>query len=113
MTNEGSNFSTPDRCGQRRHLCHAKRDLGCEADGISATRAWIFEHWRDEKVLMLDDDMYFYKRPKMQETKLKRTKPKHLRAMIRQIRGLLRQYPMVGISASTLPEAERLEVRGW
>jgi hypothetical protein len=73
--------------------------IGCDEKGIGATRAWILRQWKGDKVMMLDDDMYFYRRKHMESPKLKRAKPKHLRKMFARVEELLEDYPMVGLSA--------------
>lgn len=75
--------------------------LGCPESGIGKTRAWILRQWHrnGENVMMLDDDMYFYRRPHMDSPKLKRAKPKHVQWMVERVEELLEDYPMVGVSA--------------
>lgn len=71
----------------------------CNETGIGATRAWIFRKWSDKRILMLDDDMYFYRRVSMDKPTLVRLGDKGIHVMLARIEELLKKYLMVGISA--------------
>src|SRR6185295_7762638 len=73
----------------------------CPVEGIGAVRYWITRRmFRNERILMLDDDLRFYYRPDMRAPYLLPTGPRELRQMLLYIDiQLTQQCPMVGISA--------------
>jgi len=86
-----------DRGRQRGGLVRIAK---CPQEGIGETRRWITRRlFKDKKVAMFDDDLYFFKRPDMLSPKLVSCGPMDVRAMLLNMSILLDDYPMVGISA--------------
>jgi len=67
---------------------------------IGATRDYIIDNvGNDEHIVMLDDDLVFFKRREMDRTKLRDIEPEELRFMMEEISLNLDYAPHVGIAA--------------
>lgn len=82
-------------CGSmvRVVMCHWRQK------SIGTTRRWITQSlFRDQKVVMFDDDLQFLVRPDMSSSRLEVASPLDLRKMLHRMEALLDDVPMVGIS---------------
>lgn len=80
----------------------AAKVIGCPEKGIAATRRWIGEHANSvdqEKFLMLDDDVWFFKRAAPDATNLVKCEGDDTDVMIQDVQTMLNTYAHVGISA--------------
>ena len=81
------------------HRQAGRNVIPCPAEGIQPTRQWILDHAATDKIIMLDDDLKWYKRVRPDKPPLKRIKKSHIEKPIALMSLLLAQgYPHVGMS---------------
>lgn len=67
---------------------------------IAPTRQWIIDHvGESDKVVMVDDDLVFYRRRDDDRTKLRDLKPGELKQMLLEIEAFLMNHSHVGIAS--------------
>jgi hypothetical protein len=71
----------------------------CPAEGIADTRQWIVDHvGANAQVVMLDDDLTFYKRRMDDRTKLEEITPRELFEAFRMLKLVLEKYAHAGFA---------------
>lgn len=66
---------------------------------IAPTRQYILEKLTADKMVMLDDDLWFYHRREDDRSKLREITPSELEGAIDLMSGMLNEYPHVGFAA--------------
>lgn len=77
------------------------RCLPIDCSGINNVRQYIIEHFEDDKILMLDDDLNFYYRLRLREVGLNIATDEQVLKAIRWIDEKLDSYAHCSISART------------
>ena len=80
--------------------------LGFDGNGIGAKREYILHMKHVGKLIMLDDDLRFYKRTE-DGTKFPPATPEQTELMIDAISGLLNIYPYVGLTDKFMSQTKR------
>jgi hypothetical protein len=76
--------------------------MGCPRSGIGGTRQWILENTNYQRVLMFDDDMYFYHRKRPMDWHLATNSPQDNRKMLKKLAGYLKEgYVHAGMATRT------------
>jgi len=86
----------PDEAKEHKRL--GREVWPCKEKGISATRQWIMRNSKDRYVVMMDDDLTFYRRRKDDPTKFHSCTDSDKRTMLRKLNGLLKVYAHVGVA---------------
>jgi hypothetical protein len=89
------------RLRQQRASLPDAQFMECGVQGIHRVRQWIVDNCQSPYVMMLDDDMEFFRRKGDGDWHLKKCNSVDLRHMLLEVRTLLSidGYPLVGISA--------------
>jgi hypothetical protein len=69
-----------------------------EVKGIANTRQWIVDNTEDDKLLMLDDDLKFFRRVTPTDWHLNKCNAQDMVDMIAWVDDNLNRYPSVGVS---------------
>jgi len=75
--------------------------LPVDCSGISNVRQWIIEHCKDNKVLMIDDDLSFFRRTSLEDFTLNIATGEQILEIMQWIDSKLDDYAHVSISART------------
>lgn len=82
------------------HKTNGRNVLVCNERGIANVRQWLCNPKRKEqKIIMTDDDQYFYRRIKITEPALRKCEEKDMFEMFDMLEKLLDDYPLVGVSS--------------
>ena len=79
-------------------------EFGClplDCTGINNVRQWIIEHCNDDKVLMIDDDLSFFRRTSIEDFELHQATGEQILEIMQWIDNKLDDYAHVSISART------------
>ena len=86
-----------------RHIEQARNVLVCKEKGIANVRQWLCDYRGlqagEKKIIMTDDDQYFYRRVRITEPALRKCEEKDMFDMFDMIEKLLDDYPLVGVSS--------------
>ena len=80
------------------HKQQHRNVLACPKKGIAAVRQWLTDR-EEGAFVMMDDDLYFYRRMTPGSSKLRQAGPEDIEEMFARVKLLSEQYPMVGVSA--------------
>lgn len=73
--------------------------LSCPVKGIAPTRQWILDQHDEGIAIMMDDDLWFFKRRDDDPTKFLRIGPEGFDAMMEEYLALFMLSPLVGIAS--------------
>lgn len=87
----------PPEAAQLRQLGH--QVLSCPVEGIAPTRQWILDQHDEGIAIMMDDDLWFFKRREDDPGKFLRIGPEGFDAMMEEYLALFWFSPLVGIAS--------------